>query len=348
MFHRCRSQCGIESHRCQPIPASGAGHGHIAPARGDGRDQHAQCGVLALQPFLERPRCAFDACTGGIHPVAIGAQTGDDPVVDHDAVFIEQQSITSLAGRQGRHRSHIHEIEKMRRVGAVDLELAERRAVEYSRRPAYRAGLPLRGGLQGFSLPWIGGRPHPIAELFEQRAARAVPLVRRKILQRADKQVADPPASQQAEGDRRKRRTELGGAHLGGLAPRELSHQHQRIDVAGLTLISAHSGGGVALQMLDRSIIFLRGEPDIADRHVVLQIYELFTPQSEHVSGGERPARAAHRSRRRRVAPGEREPQFRGVIERRVARENSGGGAGAPYSGRRPVGHKHGGLFHPA
>jgi hypothetical protein len=53
-------------------------------------------------------------------------QARHDTVVDDDSIFVEQQSAAGLSRIQVRHRPHVHEIQKVRGVGAIDLELAER------------------------------------------------------------------------------------------------------------------------------------------------------------------------------------------------------------------------------
>ena len=108
-------------------------------------------------------------------------------------------------------------------------------------------------------------------------------------------QRAHPPAGDQPERHRRKRRPEFRGADLGGLAAGEFAHQHQRVDVAGLALIGAHARGRVALQMLDRTIILLRGETDVArptHRSANRRIACPGTPDN-WVAASDRPAPAA-------------------------------------------------------
>ena len=94
--------------------------------------------------------------------------------------------------------------------------------------------------------------------------------------------------------------------------------------------------------MLHRSIVLLRGQADVADRHIVLQIHELFAGHTGHMRGRQRSSGAAYRRRRRATPGGERRPQLRRVLDHRVAREDARAGAGTPQPGRRAVGHEHG------
>ena len=67
-------------------------------------------------------------------------------------------------------------------------------------------------------------------------------------------------------------RAEDGGAGLRNALPRQLGHDRQAQNIAGLALIGRHAQRGIALQMLDRPEVFLIGQLHILDGDIVLLI----------------------------------------------------------------------------
>ena len=64
------------------------------------------------------------------------------------------------------------------------------------------------------------------------------------------------------------------GADLIGLEPAHRGNRADDVDVDRLTLVDAHAGGGVALDVLDILVALAQRELQVADRHVVNQIDE--------------------------------------------------------------------------
>ena len=193
----------------------------------------------------------------------------------------------------------------------------------------------------------IRGGAHPVAELLEQRAALAVPILVGQPLERTV-QGARPPADDQAQRHGSEGGPESRGAHVRRFAAGKFAHQHQRIHVAGLALIGPHAGGRVALEVFDGAIIFARSETDIVRRDVVLQIDELLSAGTARLIGGERTPRAAHRRRRHRLARGQSRSHRLRMFRRGRAREHARAGTDARQPGSRAVGHEHGAVLHPA
>ena len=135
--------------------------------------------------------------------------------------------------------------------------------------------LALRRHLQRLASAHIGRWATPARELLKQRPVFRVPLVPRHALERLQA-GARAPSSQGRQGHRLERGTELRRAHLCGGPARVCTHQHQGIDIAGLTLIGGHAHGGVALQVLHRSVVLARGQGHVVRRDVVLKVHKDF------------------------------------------------------------------------
>ena len=75
-------------------------------------------------------------------------------------------------------------------------------------------------------------------------------------------------------GDGRVGHAEGGGADGRDRDAALAGHDRQRIDVAGLALVGAHAGGGVALDVLDRLEALAHGEAEVLGGDVVLEVDE--------------------------------------------------------------------------
>ena len=142
----------------------------------------------------------------------------------------------------------------------------------------------------------------------------------------------------------------LGGAHRRGFAARGLAHQHQRVDVAGLALIGAHAGGGVALQMLDRAVILPCRQTDVARRSHRFANRRIACPPRRGVCGcaSERPA-PPHGRRRRCRAARAAPPDFAPRDSTAASRANTPAQAPTLHTpGRGTVRHEHRRIFDPA
>ena len=116
-------------------------------------------------------------------------------------------------------------------------------------------------------------RALPVADVLEHRALGRCPLVARRAPDRVE-QLAAVRAGQGAEGDRRVGHAEGGGADRLDRDPALVGDDRQRVDVAGLALVGAHAGGGVALDVLDRLEALAHGQAQILGGDVVLEVDE--------------------------------------------------------------------------
>ena len=80
------------------------------------------------------------------------------------------------------------------------------------------------------------------------------------------------PRAHRRKRHRHKRRAKCRCARLGDCPPRRIGQNRQGRHVRAFALICRHALSGVALHMLNRLVIFLRGEFDIFDCHVILEI----------------------------------------------------------------------------
>ena len=288
----------IHSRRLEPRPRSRSRHRHVGPGRCDRSHQHLEPCIFALQPLFERRRRALGAAAGGVHPIAMLAHARDDAVVDQNSVFVQQQSIARLADGERRQRSDVHEVEKPRRIGAKDFELAERRTVENAGMLADGPRLPIGRRLEGLAGPRVGGGRHQPPYSSKTAPRASCQGSRRQPLQW-------PVAPSHAPARETPRLTGANGGRnrvvpTGRCSAGFSSHQHQRVDVGGLSLIRAHARRRIALQVLDRAVIFARREADVVRGDIILKVDELLSSRARHVR-----IRKTH-SRLRRAAPAAR------------------------------------------
>ena len=100
-----------------------------------------------------------------------------------------------------------------------------------------------------------------------------MPFVQRQATHGAEQFVALAPA-QSTHGDGRVRKAIARGAYGVGRTARHFTHVRQGVHVRGLALVGRHAERGVALQVLHRAEIFLRGKLDIGGRHVMHEVDE--------------------------------------------------------------------------
>src|SRR5437867_297912 len=108
-------------------------------------------------------------------------------------------------------------------------------------------------------------RTLPQTDRLEHGARRFVPLGDRSHAHGIEP-LSDLAARECADRHRRIWRAKRRRADLRDSAAGDLAEQAERDDVAGLALIDAHAGGGVALRMLDRYVTFARGESEVERR----------------------------------------------------------------------------------
>ena len=154
-------------------------------------------------------------------------------------------------------------------VGSDDFDLAERGAVEQRDRLACSCGLALDGALRLVGSVPRGPQP---AAIFPHLCAIGPMLgFERQAPQRIDERPPTP-ARDDAHRHGHERRSIGGRARFIDRAPGQGRHRGDGGDIGGLALIGRHAERGVALEVLDGDVAFARGERDILQRHVVLEI----------------------------------------------------------------------------
>ena len=118
-------------------------------------------------------------------------------------------------------------------------------------------------------------RAFPKTGVDEACAALRMPVMNRRVPRRLDLR-ADFMSRNGAQRHWRVRRPKRGGTDLRYRHVEQLSHQRESEHVAGLALIGTHAERRVALQMLDRLVVLARGESDVADGDIVLQVNKTF------------------------------------------------------------------------
>ena len=83
---------------------------------------------------------------------------------------------------------------------------------------------------------------------------------------------APPPAGDDAHRDGHERRAIGGRSGLVDRAAGQRRHRGDAVDIGGLALIGRHAERRVALEVLDRDVALARGERDVLQRHVVLEV----------------------------------------------------------------------------
>ena len=170
----------------------------------------------------------------------------------------------------------------------LDVDLAQRRRIQNSDGTACGQTLPIDGLAHRLTVSRVVPRTLPLADVFECRAPLHMPLVHRRRTHRIG-ELAHVASGERAECRRRIRRPERGRAGGGDVGTEGLGENRQRVHVARLALIGAHSGRRVALQMLDRAIALARRERDVRRRDVVLEIDEVLVEPAVGVARGNCP-----------------------------------------------------------
>ena len=113
--------------------------------------------------------------------------------------------------------------------------------------------------------------PQPAAIFAHLRAIGPMLGFERQTPQRIDERAA-PTAGDDSHRHWNKRRAIGGRSRFINGAAGQRRHRGNGVDIGGLALIGRHAERGVALQVLDGDVALTRGERDVLQRHVVLEI----------------------------------------------------------------------------
>ena len=265
-------------------------HGDHGPLLGDRRQEDVELRPFGLEIILhviENTRGAA-GCRRDVEPVM--RKTRDDAVIHHVAVFPEHHSVPASTRLELQPVIGIEPVQELGCIRADDLDLSESCRIENADARTHRLAFARDGSVDVFAVLQEIARPAPERDVLEHGAVLGRPGVDRRLPDRLE-QCTTRRADQRAEGDRRIGRPKCRRADVGDRTIQRLRHDLERGHVRCLALVGRHSGGGVALDVLDGLEAFPDREQDVLDRDVVLKI-------DERMSCGEPPSRGGVRARR--------------------------------------------------
>ena len=172
---------------------------------------------LRLQPLLHPVEDLRRAARGGEDEETVVGQAQHRAVVDDHPVDPAHHAVADRADLQVAHHVRVEPVEQHGGVGALHVDLAERRPVEDADPGARRGALAQDRGVHVLTGPRVEAGALPLTDVLEDRSGLDVPVV-----QAGDPLgVEQPPAvatGQRGEGHRRVRRSERGGAGLAASA----------------------------------------------------------------------------------------------------------------------------------
>ena len=235
------------------------------------------------------------------HQVVRGSEARGRAVVVDDAVLAQHHAVAAAADGERVPAVDVDAIQQFGDVAPLQLDLAERGDVDHAHVRAHVLRLAVRGVVGRLAGSRIRMRPLPQPGVDEARAVLDVPVVHRGVPRRFEMHAAFPPR-ERAERDGRVRRAKRRRADLGNRPASRLGEERSADDAARLALVRSHAERRVALQMLDRCVALARGELDVVDGDIGLQIDEALVAA---VAGGHAPerVRAARRHRLQPAAP---------------------------------------------
>src|SRR5690606_16501609 len=130
---------------------------------------------------------------------AVLAHAADDAVVADVAVVAEQQAVAAAPRRELGPWVGVHAVHELDRVGADDLDLAQRRGVEDADACPNRAAFARDGGVHVLARLREVPRPAPLPDGLERRAVRRGPAVDPRLARDLE-MVAAMIAGENAEG----------------------------------------------------------------------------------------------------------------------------------------------------
>ena len=201
-------------------------------------------------------------------------ETEGDRVVQQPAVLAQHPAEPPPADREIVEAVGVHPLEKDGRVGAVQLELPERRAVvDAGRGPA---GERLARDRRRHVLPGARkeARPPVARARLEHHRPGGLDPVGERGTPGGQQDLAGVLARDRPEAHRRVRRPVGRRADRARALRERIGQDADRVDVAELALVGPHARRRVTLHVLHGAEALLRGEPDVRGGHVVLQVDE--------------------------------------------------------------------------
>ena len=263
----------IVHHGRHEIARAGPRDGVLCPGLGGGDELHVEIGAQALAHELHVPEHRHGLGGGGGDDEMVLGEPRHRAVVHDDPVLAQHQPIAHPSHGQLGEGVGVDEVQELRRPRPLHVDLAQRGAVANSHGRARRLDLAV-DGLAPVGLPGGGKvlRPHPVADLDEDRAALLGPVMRGRLAHGPEVLSARAPR-QRPHRHRRVGRAEDRGTRLGDAFARQLGHHREPGHVGGLALVRGHAQRRVALEVLDGAHVLLVRERHVLDRHVVLKVH---------------------------------------------------------------------------
>ena len=175
---------------------------------------------------------------------AVGRQPGDDAVVEDVAILLQHQPVAAAAGFELQPTIDVDAVHELGRIGADDLDLAQRAGVEDADMLAHRRAFARHRLAHVLIAAWKipGALPEP--DILEPRALFLGPAMDRRLARGVEKGAARW-ADQRAEGDGRIGRPEGGRADCRQGLVQNAGDDAERVHVRALALVCRHARGGV-------------------------------------------------------------------------------------------------------
>ena len=265
------AQVQVRKCRLQRFTCPWAGHAHGSPLVGHRCHRDTQFRPHDLQQKLQMAHHLGRLRRGGGHEKLGVADARGGAVVQHDGVLAQHEAVACFAHRQLGKSVDVDAVQKLRGVGPLHIDLAQRRGVGNAHAVAHKIHFDLVGLGQVGAVGPVPQGPQPQAGFKPHAAVRPMPVVHGGAALGLEVFAHIAPG-QHAQSHRRIGRTEGGGTGLRHIQGPGLCHQAQAVDVGGLALVGSHSQRGVALQMLDRHIALALRQFHVGSRHIVLEV----------------------------------------------------------------------------
>ena len=203
----------------------------------------------------------------------VGRRARDHPVVVNEAILSAQNSIAAAPDGKSRPAVDVEPIHELGGIGADNFDFSQGRCIEDAAGTAHRPALARDRGMQTLAGARKITRALPQAHVLEDSAVRRRPFVSRGEAFGIE-EVTAGNSGETAERDGRIGHAKGGQSHLRNRRIESLCHDRERIEIGGFALIGGHSRGRVALDVLDCSETFARGELEVARGDIVLPVDE--------------------------------------------------------------------------
>ena len=255
---------------------------------GDRGREDAQFGPFGLQPLLHPVENSRGITRGGSDNEVVVGETDDRAIVFHHAVGRAHHAVTDRANLQRTHQVRVEHVEEGAGIRTLQVDFAEGGPVEASDRGTGGGALAGDRCVEVFPRQRVIPGPFPLADVFEQRAVRDVPVVDGGDPNRVE-QFAAVGTGQYGEGDRGERRTEHRRAQRGDRDVETRGHHTGADNPGGFALIESGAEGRIALDMLHRAETRAGGTQQLSDGDIALHVDETHIGFGKFGRGGDGP-----------------------------------------------------------